>query len=134
MKLPITSAGKEARMAKYNSKKVTRDGMTFDSVKEYKRYCELRLLEKAGAISNLQRQVEFELIPAQREPDTVGVRGGIKRGKVIEKAVKYVADFVYTEDGRMIVEDVKSPATKTRDYIIKRKIMLWAKGITIREV
>jgi hypothetical protein len=134
MKLPITSAGKEARMAKYYSKKVTRDGMTFDSVKEYKRYCELRLLEKAGAISNLQRQVEFELIPAQREPDTVGVRGGIKRGKVIEKAVKYVADFVYTEDGRMIVEDVKSPATKTRDYVIKRKVMLWAKGITIREV
>lgn len=121
-------------MAKYYSKKVTRDGMTFDSVKEYKRYCELRLLEKAGAISNLQRQVEFELIPTQREPDTVGVRGGIKRGKVIEKAVKYVADFVYTEGGRMIVEDVKSPATKTRDYIIKRKIMLWAKGITIREV
>ena len=121
-------------MAKYYSKKVTRDGMTFDSVKEYKRYCELRLLEKAGAISNLQRQVEFELIPAQREPDRVGVRGGIKRGKVIEKAVKYVADFVYTEDGMMIVEDVKSKATQTKEFIIKRKLMLYIHGIKVKIV
>ena len=72
-------------MGKYYSKKVTRDGMTFDSVKEYKRYCELRLLEKAGAIADLQRQVEFELIPAQREPDTVGVRGGKIKGKTHQK-------------------------------------------------
>lgn len=121
-------------MGKYYAKKVTRDGMTFDSVKEYKRYCELRLLEKAGAISNLQRQVEFELIPAQREPDRVGVRGGKIKGKTIEHAVKYIADFVYTEDGQVVVEDVKSPATKTPEYVLKRKLMLWAKGIKIKEV
>ena len=121
-------------MAKYHSRKVTRNGMTFDSVKEYKRYCELLLLVKAGAITDLQMQVEFELIPAQREPDRVGVRGGLKKGKVIEQAVKYVADFVYYENGNMVVEDVKSPATKTRDYILKRKMMLYFKGIKIREV
>jgi hypothetical protein len=119
-------------MAKYYSKKVTRDGMTFDSVKEYKRYCELRLLEKAGAISNLQRQVEFELIPAQREPDTIGVRGGVKKGKTIEQKCSYVADFVYTENGKTVVEDTKG--FRTKDYIIKRKLMLWVHGIKIREV
>ena len=121
-------------MTKFYSKKVTRDGMAFDSIKEYRRYCELRLLEKAGEISNLQRQVEFELIPAQREPNTVGVRGGKIKGKTLEHAVKYVADFVYTEDGQTVVEDVKSPATKTPEYVIKRKLMLWARGIQIKEV
>lgn len=119
-------------MAKYYSKKVTRDGMTFDSVKEYKRYCELRLLEKAGEISNLQRQVEFELIPAQREPDTKGVRGGVKKGKTIEQKCCYVADFVYKENGKTVVEDTKG--FRTKDYIIKRKLMLWVHGIKIREV
>lgn len=118
-------------MAKYYSKKVTRDGMTFDSVKEYKRYCELRLLEKAGAISNLQRQVEFELIPTQREPDTIGARGGIKKGKVIEKAVTYVADFTYKENGSLVVEDVKG--YRTKEYILKRKMLLHFHGIRIKE-
>lgn len=121
-------------MAKYYSKKVTRDGMTFDSVKEYNRWRELSLLQRAGAITDLQRQVEFELIPAQREPDRVGVRGGKIKGKTIEKAVKYVADFTYHKGNEFIVEDVKSPATKTRDYILKRKMMLYFKGIKIREV
>jgi hypothetical protein len=76
--------------------------------------------------------VEFELIPAQREPDTVGVRGGVKRGKVIEQAVKYVADFVYEENGKLIVEDTKG--FRTKDYIIKRKLMLWVHGIQIKEI
>ena len=117
---------------KYGSKKVTRDGMTFDSVKEYRRFCELSLLQKAGAITELRRQVEYELIPAQREPDTVGVRGGVKKGKTIELAVKYVADFVYKENGKEIVEDTKG--FKTKDYIIKRKLMLWVHGIRIKEI
>ena len=119
-------------MAKYYSRKVTRNGVTFDSVKEYRRYCELLLLVKAGAITDLQRQVEFELIPAQREPDTVGVRGGVKKGKTIEQKCSYVADFVYTENGKTVVEDTKG--FRTKDYIIKRKLMLWVRGIKIREV
>ena len=105
--------------------------MSFDSVKEYRRFCELSLLEKAGAITELQRQVEFELIPVQREPNTIGVRGGIKQGKVIEKKCSYIADFVYTENGEKVVEDTKG--FKTKDYVIKRKLMLWVHGIRIKE-
>ena len=117
---------------KYHSKKVIRDGITFDSVKEYKRYCDLLLLERAGSISDLKRQVEYVLIPAQREPDTVGVRGGIIKGKVIEQKCSYVADFVYTENGKTVVEDTKG--FRTKDYILKRKMMLYFHGIRIREV
>ena len=119
-------------MSKYHSKKVIVNGDTFDSRKEYRRFCELSLLQRAGAITDLQRQVEFELIPAQREPDTVGVRGGIRKGKTIEFAVKYVADFVYYENGKKVVEDTKG--FKTKDYIIKRKLMLWVHGIRIKEI
>lgn len=119
-------------MAKYHSRKITRDGITFDSTKEYRRYCELLLLERAGAIADLKRQVEFVLIPSQREPDKIGVRGGVIKGRTIEHAVKYVADFVYQENGKTVVEDTKG--FKTKDYIIKRKLMLWVHGIKIREV
>jgi hypothetical protein len=117
---------------KYHSKKITVNGNTFDSQKEYRRFCELSLLLRAGAITELKRQVEFELIPTQREPDTVGVRGGIKPGKVIEHAVKYVADFVYKENGKLVVEDTKG--FRTKDYIIKRKLMLWVHKIRIKEI
>ena len=117
---------------KYHSKKVTREGITFDSQKEYRRFCELSLLEKAGAITDLKRQVEYVLIPAQREPDKVGVRGGKIKGKTVEQKCSYVADFVYTEDGKTVVEDTKG--FKTKDYIIKRKLMLYVHGIKIREV
>lgn len=116
---------------KYHSKKITKDGITYDSQKEYRRFCELQLLERAGAIHDLKRQVEYVLIPAQREPDKVGVRGGIIKGKTIELAVKYVADFVYTEDGKTVVEDVKG--FRTPDYIIKRKLLLYLHGIRIKE-
>ncbi len=118
--------------SKYRSKKITRDGIVFDSIKEYKRYCELLLLQKAGAIQDLKRQVEFELIPAQREPDRVGARGGVKRGYVIERKCVYRADFVYTKNGKTIVEDTKGYQTK--DYIIKRKLMLYIHGIRIKEI
>lgn len=107
--------------SKYRSRKVTRDGMTFDSQKEYRRFCELRLLERAGKVTDLQRQVKFELIPSQR----IG-------GKVVERACNYIADFVYMENGRKVVEDTKG--FKTTDYIIKRKLMLWVHGIRINEI
>lgn len=119
-------------MRKYRSRKVIYDGISFDSKKEAHRYCELKLLQRAGKISNLELQKVFELIPAQREPDTIGARGGIKKGKVIEQAVKYVADFVYTQDGKTVVEDTKG--FKTKDYIIKRKLMLYVYGIQIKEI
>ena len=108
-------------MAKYYSKKVTRNGITFDSKKEANRYSELVLLERAGKIHSLERQVKFELIPSQRID-----------GKVVERACHYVADFVYQENGKTIVEDTKG--YKTKDYIIKRKLLLFLKGIRIKEV
>lgn len=110
-------------MGKYGNRKITVDGITFDSQKEAVRYQELLLLQRAGQIFNLQRQVPFVLIPKQE-----------RNGKVIERAVVYKADFVYTENGEDIVEDVKSEATKTKEYIIKRKLLLWQFGIRIREV
>lgn len=119
-------------MRKYGNKKCSYDGMTFDSKRERDRYCELRLMQMAGKISDLRCQVPFRLIPEQRLPDTLGPRGGRRRGRVIEKACDYVADFVYREDGRTVVEDAKGH--RTRDYIIKRKLMLWVHGIRIQEV
>jgi len=116
----------QARENKYRSQKITVDGITFDSVKEANRYQELRMLERAGEIRDLQRQVPFVVIPTQRD----------ENGKLIEKEVCYVADFTYIEKGKLTrtVEDVKSEATRTREYIIKRKLMLYRNGIRIREV
>ena len=109
---------------KYNNKKITVEGQIFDSKKEANRYKELRLLEKAGEIKDLRTQVKFKLIPAQRDEAT---------GKVIERECSYKADFVYyEEDGETVVEDVKG--FRTKDYIIKRKLMLYQYGLRIREV
>lgn len=107
--------------SKYHSKKVIVDGVEFDSRKEARRYSELLLLERAGAIQGLQRQVKFELIPSQRYD-----------GKVIERPCHYIADFVYKENGNLVVEDTKG--FRTKDYIIKRKLMLYLCGIRIKEV
>jgi hypothetical protein len=109
------------RPRKYGNKTVTRGGEKFDSAKEARRYGELVLLEKAGQVSDLKRQVKYELIPSQK----VG-------GKVVERPCTYVADFVYTENGETVVEDTKG--FRTKDYIIKRKLMLYIHGIRIREV
>lgn len=117
---------------KYGSKKVEVDGITFDSKKEANRYKELKLLEQAGEITDLQRQVKFVLIPAQREPDTIGTRGGIHKGKLIEKECAYYADFVYQENGKTVVEDTKG--MRTTEYVIKRKLMLYIHKIKISEV
>ena len=106
---------------KYGNRKVARDGITFDSAKEARRWSELLLLEKAGAIQNLQRQVKYQLIPSQKIA-----------GKVVERACNYVADFVYVRDGETVVEDTKG--FKTPEYIIKRKLMLWIHHIRIIEV
>ena len=118
-------------MSKYHSKKITLNGITYDSKKEAKRHQELLLLERAGAIQGLQTQVKYVLIPAQREPDTVGKRGGTIKGKLIERECAYIADFVYIEDGQTVVEDTKG--FRTADYKIKRKLMLYIHGIRIRE-
>jgi len=121
---------------KYRNTKTIVDGITFDSRKEASRYRELKLLLDAGSISNLRCQEKFVLIPVQREPDIIGVRGGVKKGKVIEKECSYLADFVYEEDGQTVVEDVKGykNGSAYNTYKIKRKLMLYFYGIKIKEI
>jgi len=111
----------KAKVNKYRNKKVTVDNITYDSVKEALRHKDLLLLERAGEIQKLERQVEYILIPSQRI-----------NGKVVERPVKYKADFVYLDKfGKLIVEDVKG--YKTKEFIIKRKLMLQQYGIRIKE-
>ena len=105
---------------KYYNKKTTVDGITFDSKKEAHRWWELKLMERAGEITELNRQQKFILIPSQKAQNRT------------ERAVTYVADFCYLEDGKLVVEDTKG--FKTKDYIIKRKLMLKRYGIQVREI
>ena len=95
----------------------------YDSRKEHRRANELKLMQRAGLISNLSEQVRFVLIPTQRSTD----------GKLIERECSYIADFVYTDNatGRTIVEDTKG--VRTKEYVIKRKLMLRVHGIRINE-
>lgn len=111
-------------MAKYNNIKYG----GCDSIREYKRLKELEMMQKRGIISGLQTQIPFELIPSQRETPSN------PKSKVLERSVKYIADFQYLreKDGVLIVEDAKG--VRTKDYVIKRKLMLYVHGIQIKEV
>ena len=101
---------------KYGARKLTApDGQVFDSVKEYHRWECLKLLQRAGEIKDLKRQVKFELIPKQKG----------------ERACYYIADFTYYEGGELVVEDCKG--FKTDVYRIKKKMMLWVHGIRVKE-
>lgn len=108
---------------KYHARKMTVGGITFDSRKEADRWQTLRLLERAGKISGLQRQVKYPLLPAQKVD-----------GKTAKRAVSYIADFVYldTATGKIVVEDVKG--VKTEVYKLKRKLMLFFHGVQVKEV
>lgn len=122
-------------MSKYHSKKITVNGITYDSKKEAKRHAELLLLERGGAITGLQRQVRFTLLPAHYEAyERYGKDGKrLKDGRrCVERAVFYVADFTYKQDGELVVEDVKG--IRTKEYILKRKMLLYFRGIKIREI
>lgn len=118
--------------SKYGNRKAEYQGEVFDSYRELDRWKELRLLEMAGEIQSLRRQVKYVLIPAQREPDTIGPRGGVHKGKLIEHERSYVADFVYEQNGETVVEDAKG--FKTDAYLLKKALMLWVHGIRIKEV
>lgn len=110
------------KQMKYGNRKTVLDGMVFDSQHEAHRWVELKYMERAKLIKNLSRQVPFLLIPAQRDGN----------GKVIERECKYIADFVYEQDGKTVVEDAKG--MRTDAYKIKRKMMLEKYGIVIKEV
>ena len=123
------------RMNKYQAIKTVVDGIEFDSRKESRRYQELKLMQRAGVIQDLKMQVKYILIPAQYETfERYGKNGQrLKDGqRLLEKECSYIADFVYIENGKEIVEDTKG--VKTKDYILKRKMMLWIHGIRIKEV
>lgn len=110
-------------MNKYGARKTMIDGHEFHSCYEGRRYSELKLLLQAGEINDLRLQVKYNLIPSQKDA----------RGKTLERPVDYIADFVYKDaDGNTVVEDAKGK--KTKDYIIKRKLMLYVHGIRVQEV
>ena len=114
--------------SKYYNQKTKIGGRTFDSRKEGRRYKELLLLQRAGEIHDLRCQVEYDLIPPQRYKDPMTRKWHTIRG------TKYRADFVYYDsDNRLVVEDVKSDATRTPEYKIKRKLMYWLNHILIKE-
>jgi hypothetical protein len=109
------------RFNKYKNIKTNVDGITFDSKKEAGRYIELKMLLKAGEISDLQLQVPYELMP------TIKLEGQTFRG------IKYVADFVYKDkDGKTVVEDAKGMRTDV--YKMKKKLMAYIHKIVIKEV
>lgn len=114
--------GTKQTRRKYGNKKLITDDGLFDSQREFDRWCELKLLLRAGEIYNLRRQVEYILLP-----------GKVKDDGKIERGCSYTADFTYRDRaGREVVEDAKG--FRTEVYIIKRKLMLHKYGITIHEV
>ena len=116
-----TKGGKT--LNKYGAKKTEIDGITFASKHEAERYIELKYMERAHLISDLQLQRVFTLIVAQRDKD----------GKIIERPCKYIADFVYKDkDGKTVVEDAKGMRTDV--FRIKKKLMLSIYGIRVKEV
>lgn len=126
------------RKSKYsNIKARTSDGLVHDSRKEARRWNELCLLERAGEIQDLKRQVKYVLIPKQVETyERISPRTGkyLKNGiRTLEQECSYIADFVYIDSktGETIVEDSKG--LRTKEYRIKRKLMLWVHGIQIKE-
>ena len=108
-----------ARGSKFNAKKTVVDGIQFDSAREAKRYTRLRALEDEGKIQHLRLQVPFELVPSF-ECDGVKYR-----------EMRYVADFVYVRDGKVVVEDCKG--FKTPEYKLKKKLMAYVNHINIYE-
>ena len=126
---PAAAVQNTDRAAKYRNtptERVTASGavLHFDSQKEARRYDHLTLRQQAGEIHDLRLQVDFTLQEAYTDPEGRRVR-----------AIRYRADFTYRErDGRLVVEDVKSKPTRTREYLIKRKLMKERRGIDITEV
>jgi hypothetical protein len=115
--------GQKAAKRKYNNQPTERNGIKFDSRKEANRYEELMFLRQAGEIDNLKLQPQFTLQESYMTPEGERVR-----------AIRYVADFSYTQGSQMVVEDVKSKATATAQYKMKKKLMQERFGISVKEV
>lgn len=115
------------RKQKYNASKTTIDGIIFDSRKEAKRYLFLKDLERSGDISNLHRQVTYELLPAVTEQVIIRLKTKLKSAiRTLQRPITYRADFVYCRDGKVITEDVKaSPKMIPADFKIKEKLFFY---------
>ena len=121
------------KVNKYHAKKVIFDGITFDSKKEGMYYLRLKDMLRSGEISNLRMQVPYELLPAIYKDEVVHMKTKDKVvKKLVQRAVTYVADFVYEKDGSEYVIDTKG--MRLADYILKKKMMLALKGIEIVEI
>ena len=120
--LPGADAGQK-KASKYHSAPAERGELRFDSQKEAQRYDELMVMLRAGIISDLRLQPQFTL---QESYIT-------EAGERI-RAVRYTADFSYRFGGKLVVEDVKSTATRTKEYLRNRKFMRSKFGIEIQEV
>lgn len=105
---------------KYGNRKTVVDGITFDSQKEASYWQELKIRERAGEVTGIQRQVKIELIPKTK----------------LYRACYYIADFIFTDKktGQTVYVDVKGGDFRTKEYLIKRKLLYWRHGIEITEV
>lgn len=121
---------------KYHNKKVIHEGVTFDSTKELNRYLILRQAEEDGIITDLKLQPEFSLLPNQYEERIKQLKTKSKTVmRIVERAVDYRADFSYKIGDKFVVEDVKiSKKLIPKEYILKRKMMLYFHGIKVRQV
>lgn len=126
------------KKSKYNNKKVVYQGISFDSKKEMERYMYLLDAQKNGVITDLQRQVKFELIPAVREEYIEHLKTKDKvKTRTLQLAITYTCDFSYKKDGELVIEDVKaSPKMAALDkaFLIKEKIFRWKFGFPIKRV
>lgn len=118
---------------KYGNKKIENAFGVFDSSLEFKRYLFLKDAERQGLISDLRRQVEYELLPNQYRKRIKQLKTKVKEEEyLVERKVSYLADFVYQKGDGIVVEDAKG--LRLKDYILKRKMMLHFHNIIIREV
>jgi transcriptional antiterminator len=120
--------------SKYGNKKAKHDGMIFDSRRERNRYIILSALQRAGEISDLRMQVTYELLPAIYEMEEKQLKTKVKMvQRCAQRAVHYIADFVYKDkEGNEVVEDTKG--MRTKEYLLKKKMMRALLGIQIKEV
>lgn len=123
-------------MRKYHNTKVAAGEMSFDSRKEHRRYLRLLDAQRKGIISELRTQPEWTLIPPQHEESVQQLKTKSKKVlRIAERAVTYKADFSYIKDGKLVVEDVKiSPKLLPKEFVLKRKMMLYFHGIKVRQV
>jgi len=112
--------GNYTKQNKYHNKKVIYDGIKFDSEKEKNRYIGLKQLERLGVIQNLQRQVKYELQPS------------FKLNGTTIRSITYIADFVYIQDNKEIIEDVKG--MRTKEYLLKKKLFEYKYQKEIKEI